>query len=115
MSHSSPPQSHASSAVLGAARHPKPSARLTAVNAELSEIRRRPHFSHRASLPVGEQPGQLLAKVSRAESLLLTIGISNPRARLLQTAISRRDEALLDALMRDITCTLEADHRGNVG
>ncbi|NRA32375.1 MAG: hypothetical protein HRU17_03440 [Polyangiaceae bacterium] len=114
MSHSTPPQSSASSAAFGASRRSRPSARLSVVDAEVSKIYSRSHPPNPESLPLTDEPGQLLAKVSRAEILLRSMGISDPRARLLQTAICRRDEALLDALMRDIKRIREAGHAGNV-
>lgn len=54
----------------------------------------------RQSADPARSPGTLDSKLERAREAFEQLGDEDPRARLLQVAMLRRDEVLLDALLR---------------
>ena len=49
---------------------------------------------------VGERNARIAEKIRRAERLLPRLGANDPRLRILCSAILRKDEVLLDAVLR---------------
>lgn len=72
----------------------QPSEAQDASDVEHTEVR------HRSVADKARSPETLDAKLARAREAFEQLGDDDPRARLLQVALLRRDEVLLDALLR---------------
>jgi hypothetical protein len=67
---------------------------LDALEPERSDPQPSPRRSHGSPASPG-----LELKISRAQRVLAQLAANDPRARLLQVAVLRRDEILLEALL----------------
>jgi hypothetical protein len=67
---------------------------LDALEPERSDPQPSPHRLHGSPVSPG-----LDLKISRAQMVLGRLAANDPRARLLQVAVLRRDEILLEALL----------------
>jgi hypothetical protein len=70
---------------------------------EVSRVQPRPPLE--ADPAVGAAPPRantLVSRLQRAEQLLRTLPATDARLRLLGIAVLRRDQALLDALIREV-------------
>jgi hypothetical protein len=67
---------------------------LDALEPELSAQQPSPH-----RLPSSPASRRLELKIARAQTVLAQLAAHDPRARLLQVAVLRRDEILLEALL----------------
>jgi hypothetical protein len=67
---------------------------LDALEPERSDLPPSPH-----GLPSSPASPGLELKISRAQTVLAQLAPNDPRARLLQVAVLRRDEILLEALL----------------
>jgi DNA/RNA-binding domain of Phe-tRNA-synthetase-like protein len=72
----------------------QPSEAQDANDVEQTEVRAR------SAVDKSRSPETLSAKLERAREAFEQLGDDDPRARLLQVAMLRRDEVLLDALLR---------------